>query len=218
MKSSWLIKEGREKLILFFSGWGMDSTPFNPLKSENYDVLCLYNYAEEGTCDLDSLSTVYSSITLVGWSMGVFFAWKNFAAVKDRFVNCVAINGTLCPVDDDLGIPETIFRSTLENLTEESLLKFNKRMCLSSEVLTQFMGNRPKRTIDDQKKELEFIYYNTQSEKGDTHFFSKCIVSSRDRIVPTKNQKKFWGNGRITQFTGAHFLFYDVKSWDEIVV
>lgn len=55
------------------------------------------------------------------WSFGVYAAayWLRKENLSPTMA--VAINGTLSPIDDELGIPVGVFNGTLENLSEKSL-------------------------------------------------------------------------------------------------
>ena len=67
----------------------------------------------------------------------------------------IAINGTESPVDNSTGIPENIFKGTLETLDERNLRKFRMRMSGSHYKNLEGCFNTP--DIDKLKSELEFI-------------------------------------------------------------
>ena len=71
MRYKWLNKEGNNKLILFFNGWGMDENVVKHLDVEDYDILMFYDY---NTLDTDfswELLNIYHEKNLIAWSMGV---------------------------------------------------------------------------------------------------------------------------------------------------
>ena len=74
----------------------------------------------------------YRKIRLVAWSLGVWAASVVFGKKPVSFTEAIAVNGTPCPVHDRWGIPETIFRGTLDNVTEEGMRRFNRRMYSAS--------------------------------------------------------------------------------------
>ena len=96
---------------------------------------------------MDEELSAYKEVTVVAWSLGVFVATLALAGLRLPIVRAVAINGTLFPMHDTLGIPPKIFLGTLENLSEEGRKRFNRRMCGSREVLRMYeqVPSRPPR-------------------------------------------------------------------------
>ncbi len=221
MITEWMHSNNNEWLIIFYNGWGMDSTPFRPLFSQKYDVLGCYDYSDDHcSIDIKSLAQAYDRIHLIGWSMGVAHGHRHFQDVADYFDKTIAINGTLKPVDELYGIPVNICKATLDALSEETSVKFYRRMCRSSSVFKSFMHNRPQRVIDDMKNELAAIMTDLQEIDGADSIYSDIIISDTDMIVPTKNQVRFWSEvktGKIKSLESSHFPFYFWKSWDELL-
>ncbi|MEN8190419.1 MAG: pimeloyl-ACP methyl esterase BioG family protein [Thermodesulfobacteriota bacterium] len=214
----WLHRENRDQLILFCNGWGMDETPFVPLKSRDYDVLMLANYGDLATGpDFGQVFSAYRSCSLVGWSMGVWAGQQLFGAREELFVRAVAVNGTLYPRDDRYGIPEKIFDATMEGWNEAARLKFYRRMCRNKELSERFLANQPTRGIDDQQRELVLLQNQLRTSKPSSPLFTDIIISDKDFIIPTVNQYNFWKEGNITEIEGPHFPFYSYDSWDGVI-
>ena len=218
MKTEWLCRRGNNALIVLCNGWGMDARPFSALESSAYDVLVCSDYSTElGLPDIDELSTMYSRCILLSWSMGVSYGQRVFAGVADRFAGRIAVNGTLCPIDDDCGIPRAVFRATLDNLSTESLQKFYRRMCGSGKNLEIFLENLPERSLDGQRRELEIILQEAGQIEEVQSIYTHVVVSRKDRIVPSRNQYNFWRTSTIKAIEGSHFPFYRWKSWDDVI-
>ncbi len=195
MKHQYLNKTGNRSLLLFFAGWGMDANPFMQLKTDYADVLIAYDYSD---CNFNNLEIpqTYRNTFLFAWSFGVFAAerWMEESQFKPTF--SIAINGTLHPVDDTLGIPENIFNATLQQLSEQSLLKFYRRICSSSEQYDELLSHRPMRTIQSLRSELEAIrdeYLRKKTTPAHSQW-SKAYVADYDRIFPPKAQIRQWEN------------------------
>ena len=91
----------------------------------------------------DADLSAYQSVTLVAWSLGVWVAEQLFADESSvHWERKIAINGTGYPVHDTEGIPEAIFRGTLENLTPDGIRRFNRRMCGGKERTSGCLGSR----------------------------------------------------------------------------
>ncbi len=90
----------------------------------DHDLLICYDYQD---LNLDFDFSAYRHIRLVAWSMGVWAAERALQGI--RLKSATAVNGTGLPCDDNFGIPDTIFKATLDNLTENTRLKFERRIC-----------------------------------------------------------------------------------------
>lgn len=221
MKTCWLKKSNKGKLLLFFSGWGMDPNPFRKIESNIYDVLLFYDYRNITGFDKSGIHEIleeYKSIDVLAWSMGVWAANYLMKEYINRFDTATALNGTLSPIDDNYGIPTKIFQLTIDNFSPVNRLQFNKRMCLDSKLFNQFENCKPLRDDDGLKEELIELKNIILNENIKENIFTKALISSNDKIIPVENQKKFW-NEKIDYdiLEGPHFMFYTWKLWEDIV-
>lgn len=213
MKAEKIQQGNSGKLILFFAGWGMDIHPFLRLQSQNADVLIVYDYTDL-SFEL-SLIRGYDEIHLIAWSMGVWAASEVLGDVV--LASAVAVNGTPYPIHDAWGIPEAVVEGTLANLSEEGIRRFNRRMCGSVEILTQFLLFPVIRSVEDRKEELLQITRHVFAVQ-DRVRWTKAIVSSSDRIYPCANQAAYWSTRVPVLYLDApHYPFYLWNEWTEIV-
>ncbi len=218
MKHQWLHKQQKNNILIFCNGWGMDSEPVKHLASNSYDVLMLYDYTSlESTIDVAEIIDTYKTTSLISWSMGVWAGQQIFNGMQQHLTNLIAINGTLCPIDDEYGIPEKTVRGTLKNLDEKQRLKFYYRMCRDRDLYKKFIKNQPKRTVADQKQELKSLLENANCKALETPVYKRAIVATDDYIIPTQNQLQFWTEKIVKRVDGSHFLFYAYTSWDELL-
>ena len=116
--------------MLFFAGWGSEENLFRHPVEEGYDYLLCFDYR---TLDFDYTPIEgYTEIRLLAWSMGVWVASRVFTGHSFSWQMKLAVNGTPFPIDDRRGIPEMIFKGTLEHFSEDTLTRFRRRMCVSS--------------------------------------------------------------------------------------
>ena len=217
MKSQWLHHRGRAQLILFCNGWGMDETPLSPLLSHEWDVLMFCNYVDlVPDIDLDPLFSAYQKIVLISWSMGVWAGQRLFAAHQEKLTASLAINGTLCPIHDQLGIPEGVVRATLAQFDEKGRLKFYQRMCRERDLYRRFLAWQPRRSLADQRRELAHLLEAVHCDREEQPLYDCALVAGHDFIMPTANQLKYWPEKKVRRVDGYHFLFYHYKSWDEL--
>jgi biotin synthesis protein BioG len=197
----------------------MDSNPLNHLEPLNYDVLTYYNY---NNLDIEDLAIneieKYSDIILIGWSMGVWTA-NYFSGFLPEIKQAIAINGTLLPIDDNYGIPRTIFQATLDNFKPETREKFYKRMFSTNEDFNRFLKHQPERKFNDQKAELVALQSHIQSVNSETKIlFTKAIIGKSDKIIPSKNQISFWQDRTsVSVIDASHYPFYLWNSWEDLI-
>ncbi|WP_456369842.1 pimeloyl-ACP methyl esterase BioG family protein [Thermodesulfatator atlanticus] len=200
MKERLFKKENAEKLLVFYLGWGMDESPFVPVfVKEPFDVLFIYDYRK---IKPPSLPRGYKSIKILAWSSGVPVALKFHENVL-----CVAGTGAIYHAR--YGIPPRVFDATLCALkkdAQKTLLAFYRNMFDEEKDFYLFMKNRPKRMHSQIIEELEAI-------KEQKIFFpenAKAIVTSSDRIIPAKNQERFWNQTGVKtrKISASHFPFY----------
>ncbi|MEE4241571.1 MAG: pimeloyl-ACP methyl esterase BioG family protein [Desulfopila sp.] len=218
MRSEWLFRHEGDSLILFCNGWGMDKQPFVPLAARAYDVLICSDFREkEGRPDIEKLRRSYRSLILLSWSMGVSYGQRMFAKSAGCFTFRIACNGTLCPVNDEYGIPPAVFKATLDNFSSTARAKFYQRMCRPGSHLDVFLENQPKRSLNSQKCELKTILQEAEQEEEVRSMYSHVLISSKDRIFPSKNQHQFWRSSDVKTIDEPHFPFYRWTSWDNLI-
>ena len=208
MKQTYLIHEHHPRLLLFFAGWGADETPFQAYRPRGCDFQVCYDYR---TLELDTTGwEAYQEIDVIGWSMGVWAA--SLLLLQKRWTQggrCIAINGTPYPMDDRRGIPEAIFRGTLEGLTGASLHKFLRRMCADSAAFRQFLEVTPRRPLEELREELGTILATIEREGYPSTLpaWDKAVVGRADRIIPPANQLAAWQSLQVPVRTteDAHY-------------
>ena len=216
MQFHWLNKQNNSKLIIFFAGWSFDENPFKFLACENFDVLIVYDYS---TIDENiEKFTSYKEINLIAWSMGVFVAYL----LKDKlpkFNKKIAINGTPFPVNDEFGILVKPFLLTLRHARTGLEGKFYQNIFDTKEEFEKYSTMSVNRSIENRETELKSLYDKIRSaEINYNKFYDKALISSRDKIIPTKNQINFWqNNAEIEMLESGHFPYYNFKSWNEIL-
>lgn len=203
MKYKWLNHKNNQKLIVFFNGWGMDECVVNHLQSEDYDILMFYDYNSlETDFDFENIYP-YPKKYLIAWSMGVMTATH----FDIGYISKTAINGTLKPIDDKFGIPERIYNLTLRGFSPKGAERFIKNMYSENCELPQ-----PNREFENQKSELEALTHYTADEKFE---YNRIILSTDDKIIPTKNQSKYWGIE--PNIESGHAPFNLFKKWSELL-
>jgi biotin synthesis protein BioG len=231
MKGEWLHRQQREHLLLFCNGWGMDTNPFLPLTATDLDVLMFSDYQDPGlnqggssepassfpAARLADLFNHYPKISLIAWSMGVWAGQQLFAPWAHRLHRAIAINGTLCPIDDRFGIPTQVYAATLAQFHEAGRLKFYRRMCHDRKNLETFLTHQPKRSLASQRLELAALQEQVSCQPPEASLYSRVVITSQDLVMPTASQLAFWQGHNILSLEGSHFPFYRWDSWEEML-
>lgn len=213
-----LEKNNSENLILFFCGWGMDENPFSILNNTS-DVLYVYDYT---TPEFDVFDfSAYKKVDLLAFSYGVYASGiTNLCNVKVN--SCTAINGTLVPVDDKLGVPIRQFELT-EKMDSQTVVKFRERLFggeKAKEHFEIFENHLPKRNAQSCTQELMGMKRYVPQFPVPSSRFDKVYISKYDRCVPTSNQQNFWrnvSNVEIKELETGHFPFYNYNSLEELL-
>lgn len=220
------INKHNPRLLLVFSGWAASPEIFSSFKAEEgMDIWICYDYRD---LTFNEELAEYKEIYLVAWSLGVWAATLVGAQYFTPTV-AIAINGTPYPIHDTYGIPRAIFRGTLDNITEEGMHRFNRRMCGNRDILSQYeaIPSRPLKEISDELHTI-YQYYTTgesnrlQNTSPDQQveqpgFWMHALLSSADRIFPAENLRNYWlGRCRTTEIRAPHYPFYLWKEWNEI--
>ncbi|WP_419174860.1 DUF452 family protein [Desulfosediminicola sp.] len=222
MKWNWLARQGADRLLVFWNGWGMDERPFAPLLAEGIDVLVLSDFTKVSGQDrrdiLLEMGPVehYRERVLLAWSMGVWAAHTLFNGYSTIFQRKIAVNGTLCPIHDSYGISRKIFSATALNWSDPARKKFYRRMCGEKQLTDRFTANEPARSVEDQRQELDWYLDSVSCSLAEESFFDEAWVSRKDKIMVTENQLNFWGSD-VQLLDGGHFPFYQKQSWSELL-
>jgi len=217
MKCYWLNQNSNKKLIVFFAGWSFDRYPFTGMNCSDFDVLFVYDYNSMFVPEEFSKFSNYDEKYLISWSMGVFTAYllKDYFSDFDRKI---AVNGTVTPVDNEFGIPESIFKLTLKHAEKGLEGKFYQNLFLTKQEYDMYSTYPVRRTIEDRVWELKTLYSVIEkTEINYEKFYDIAIVCTGDKIIPPKNQIASHKKNNVPVITAdyGHFPYYYL-SWKEI--
>lgn len=221
MKAQWLIQAYRQELILFFNGWGMDPRSVAHMRSDRYDVLELHAYAAR-TLPREAAEAwpQYGRIRVVAWSLGVWMAQAVRGQLPPQACLALAVNGTLRPVDAEMGIAPPIFRRTLERWSPDVRGQFYANMFSQPGEAGRFSLQAPERDVADQRRELQWLQdeIGRGLEPSGNESFAAALVGRRDLIMPARHQLRFW-RGRCPHrvLDSGHFPFYAWPRWEDLL-
>lgn len=217
MTSKWINKNGKKSCIVFFNGWGMNESILPINNNMEFDLFMCYNY--NGIEDLNKEEfKQYDNIHLVAWSLGVYAASVAVQNCSLTFVKKIAINGTMSAIDDSKGIPKGIFVGTIRGWNDINRDKFNLRMMGNRTYLMKCDDKLSKRSAEDQKQELEFLFKHISENDMPEYQWDKVIIGEKDLIFTADNQKNAWENHNIfIEEKMPHFPFNHLKTWQEII-
>lgn len=195
------------KLILFFNGWSMDEKMHPKIQDASEYVLISLKYPY--ICPRIDFEK-YEDIYVIGWSFGVYYANLYLNSLEHlENIKAIAINGTPELIGEN-GIKKNMIQYTYDNLTLESLDKFYENMQLPELLMS--------REINFQKIKEELKYF-IDNYKITENRFHKTIIFKNDRIIPCKNQRKYFviNNVEIEEISGGHYPFNELKTFEQIL-
>jgi len=204
MEHYWHKRQGNDRLLLIFNGWGFDKHVIRALDRKDYDILLLYNYISLDTMFYKYLS-LYRQIDTIAWSFGVPVADRVLSKVKNSINSLIAVNGTLFPVDDDRGIPKRSFTRTLHSMSKDAILLFFNNVFGNSLSIDIRKTILPQRCFQEQLAELFAL---TDLFSTDDHIscnWNKAIIAQNDRIFPFRNMQRAWGD-LACPVSGDHYI------------
>lgn len=190
MKQTFITNNNHSDLLLIFSGWGTHADLFSGLSIKETDICVCYDYRNDSFDS--SLFLKYKHITVIGWSFGVWMAAYTLSKTNLKIDKSIAVNGTMRPIDDEYGIPQTIFYSTLQSLTDESFSKFQRRICGNVKKYDKFKHVLSKRDIQEVTNELNALKHKTDSINDILFLWNIAYIADKDLIFTADRQEAFW--------------------------
>jgi biotin synthesis protein BioG len=212
MQQIFLQQQHSKNLVLIFLGYGQDKNPFNSLNTVTRDdIAIVYDY-QDLSFD-ESLYQEYEKITLIAWSMGVMIA-PIVLSNTAQLVKKIALNGTVQGIDDTLGIPPSLWQATIDSLTEQTYLKFVRRMCSDTSLYEEYLQNKPQRALESFKSELISLQAIAKQRKQNNFEYDLAIVGNKDKIIAPKRQLLSWSNSHVLvkQTEIAHYSLETFKA------
>lgn len=207
MKAEYIIDSPKNKrLVVFFTGWSTGLSIASLFRlPEGYDFIICWDYRN---INWKKPEKNYVEVLVFAWSFGVAIVEELFheLAQELNITGLYAINGSRFPVNDELGIPEFIFKETLENLNEKNLHKFKIRIAgglrnlknIESFLLTDL-------SISELKNELELLG-KLREQKINKAIWDCVFISTDDKIFPALNLEKSWNDTPIIWLKDDHHL------------
>ena len=221
MKIEFLKKESENtRLILIFAGWSAGPEIGRGIDIAGWDVAVVHDFTsfEFDKASLEEYYTIY----LFAWSLGIYAS--AFVLPSEKITAAFAVNGTLSPVDDELGIPLAIFKGTADNLTPRNLMKFRMRMMADRQEWERnaclFDAEPDETRINNLQRQLFNFIESTRREETPVELpWVRAYLSEGDRIFPADNMHRAWQKEpdvQIVETEGGHFP--DLKAIVEGVI
>ena len=129
----------------------------------------------------------------------------------------IAINGTPYPIHETKGITPAIFEGTLQGLNEQSLQKFQRRMCGSTADYKTFQTVAPQRSIEELKEELAAIQKQYLSLPPSDFAWQKAIIGKNDHIFLPDSQWLAWRN-KVDSLEYTEAAHYQQELFDNVIM
>lgn len=192
------------RLLLFFAGWGQSPESMGEISVDGYDTALTWDYRGDSLKpEAEAMLEEYEEIVVAAWSFGVHAAARFMAAHSELPVTArIAFSGSRHTVDDTLGIPTSLFRATLENLSERAVEKFEMRVWGSAGAFRRAGSPLSGRTVDELREELQRF----DTEAAPLMMWDRAYVPTADLIIPPAAQLKAWEGEavEVTTIDSAH--------------
>jgi len=212
-------REKNNKLVVFYGGWGTDENVFIPLCTDDFDFILFYNYSADEALLLPETKT-YDSITLIGWSLGVWAAEYLSPRTGIKPDLTIAVNGTPIPADNRYGIPLHVFEGTLNNITETNMEKFYLRMFGDRKNYLLNSDRIPHRSVKSLHDELRWLYNRIMEQKEPGFKWDYAVTSETDRVFPSRNLNGYWEKEKSTihiVLPYPHYIFHEWQSFADFI-
>lgn len=194
---------GNRSLILIFAGWSTGPELYQDAGMNGWDVAVVYDYSDP-SLDVSFLDS-YPTVWLFAWSLGVRMA--SVSLPPQKITAAFAINGTLNPVDNSLGIPEAIYNGTASALDGRNLAKFRRRMSPDADTFHRLFDREFSQSeIEDLRSQLYLI--RDLALSANKLPWQRAFISVNDRIFPPDNMMAAWQKEKVetVPLEGAHYL------------
>ena len=203
-----------KEIVVFFNGWGMDEKPFLSMGGVDSDLLIVSDYSSfDNSEELFAILDGYEKRSLIAWSMGVWAAQLLFGHLQSFFEYSIAVNGTLQPIHPQYGIDPQIFSNMSTHFSEQVRDSFYKQMCRKE--VARFLENAPVRILENQGAELAYLYEHAQEPLATASLYDTALIASKDLIIPSSHQKKFWQEINPIILSASHFPFFMWQTMEE---
>ncbi len=206
-------RDKNDRLVVLYGGWGNDENMFTPLCNDEFDFILFYNYSADDALVLPEMKS-YKSITVIGWSLGVWAAEYLAPRTGIKPDLTIAVNGTPVPADDRFGIPLKTFEGTLNNLSEENMEKFYLRMFGDKRNYLRNQDRIPHRSVKSLHDELRWLYNRIMEQKEPGFRWDFAVTSENDRVFPAQNLKSYWSRESSTRHIVLRLPHYFFHEWD----
>lgn len=210
MNISLLKSNNAPRLILIFAGWASLPEMFAALRvPQGYDLAVAYGYIDttlSGDAGAFQFSGRYREIVVLGWSFGVAVADVFLSAHPELPVTLsIAVNGSVNPCHDEIGIPRAIYQATRRGLSEQSLRRFMRRVCGSASRVAEAYPTADAYSIAALGDELDAVARLTAGCELPRLLWTVAYISSSDAIFPVENLRRAWtGHPDVREIAGPH--------------
>lgn len=205
MQTEYIINRSENsRLVIFFTGWSTNKNLAGLFKlPDGYDLIICWDYRKPIWRKLEK---IYEEVLVFAWSFGVPIVEELYDSLAEELnlTGIYAINGSRLPVDDEMGIPDSIFKETLKNLDEKNLQKFKIRIAggvknyksMESYLVTEL-------SLQELKEEL-MVFSDFKKKENNRILWDCAFISDNDKIFPSLNLQQSWRDTPIHRLKEEH--------------
>ena len=176
-------------LKVVFLGFGQDLTPFSSLNLSS-DTFFVYDY-EDDSADF-SVIYEYKKYEVIAWSLGVMMSDIFVSKMEKKPWKMTALNGTPFGINSEKGVDAALYKATLDNLSEDNMTRFYRRMCGRGQEFAAFIKVKPSRSLVSFKNELMFLAQKSVAHRVGKIVWDEAFIGLKDAIIAPLNQERGW--------------------------
>ena len=208
-------KDGNNRLIVFFSGWGTDENMVLPYLDGSFDLVFIYSYSSELPFIIPG-NKKYKEVVLIGWALGVWAAEYFMPKLNIKPTLSIAVNGTPYPFHDKYGIPVDKIDKFLETVDCDKVKHLQLTVFGGKDHLYHQMGRITEKQIEAALFEFRWLYNRIMEQDNPTVKWDYAVISRGNRIIPEHNMDNYWNSIKKIKKIKVDLPIFPFDNWKTI--
>ena len=110
-------------------------------------------------------------------------------------------------INSEKGVDAALYKATLDNLSEDNMTRFYRRMCGRGQEFAAFIKVKPSRSLVSFKNELMFLAQKSVAHRVGKIVWNEAFIGLKDAIIAPLNQERGWQGYalNLVKLDAAHY-------------